>query len=229
MKTKDWVHKEYPKICDPNDFWGQIKRTVDGMPVSDYQINLIVEAIKSGLSLVKEESFLDLGCGNGALSQFFFEECNCFLGVDFSSYLIDVAKKNFEKRPNFSFIEYDAATYVKEEKNPKQFTKVLCYGAFPYLTENDAETVISSIYERFVNVKKVFLGNLPDLDRIDNFYYKDIKYQSDIKDNTSSIGIWRSKIEIIEMVRKFGWNPEIKFMPKEYYAANYRYDVILTR
>ena len=38
MEKKDYIHKEYPKTCDPNDFFGQVKRTVNGQPISEEEI-----------------------------------------------------------------------------------------------------------------------------------------------------------------------------------------------
>ena len=69
----DYFHKEYPKTLDPDDLWGQVRRTVNGKPVSDAQIALIVAAIRDGLQFSKEDVVLDLACGNGALSSYFFE------------------------------------------------------------------------------------------------------------------------------------------------------------
>ena len=48
-------------------------------------------------------------------------------------------------------------------------------------------------------------------------------------ENAAQIGIWRSESELRELVAKAGWKLEIATMPKEYYAAHYRFDAILTR
>ncbi len=93
--SADWIHKEYPKTCQPHDFWSQVKRTVNGVPVGEDQVALIERAITSGLQLKQNDYLLDLCCGNGALSTRIFQRCLGGLGVDFSEYLIDVAKNNF--------------------------------------------------------------------------------------------------------------------------------------
>ena len=90
---KDFIHKEFPKTCERDDFFGQIKRTVHGKPVSEEQLTLIVGAIKSALNFTPKDVFLDIGCGNGALSHYLFDSCSSFLGVDFSDYLIEIAKE----------------------------------------------------------------------------------------------------------------------------------------
>lgn len=50
-----------------NDFWGQVKRTVNGTPVSQRQIELTVAMIKLVLETNGKDRLLDPRCGNGAL------------------------------------------------------------------------------------------------------------------------------------------------------------------
>ena len=75
MKNKkDHLYKELPKKCDPKDFFGQVKRTVNGKPVSKKDIKLIVDAIKTNLLIEDEDHLFDIGCGNGALASLFFDD-----------------------------------------------------------------------------------------------------------------------------------------------------------
>ncbi len=46
-----WDYKEYPKTLPPDDLWGQVRRTVYGKPVSEDQIQMMVDAIVAGLEL----------------------------------------------------------------------------------------------------------------------------------------------------------------------------------
>jgi SAM-dependent methyltransferase len=97
-------YKEYPKTLAPDDFWGQVRRTVHGKPITENQIQLIVEAIKNGLDFQKNDCLLDIACGNGALSRRLFHDINEFLGVDNSEYLISVAIANFGAPPKIRFL-----------------------------------------------------------------------------------------------------------------------------
>ncbi len=228
MRKGDYMHKEYPKTCAPDDFWGQVKRTVKGKPVSQEQIDMIVSTIRSGLSLSHEDVLLDIGCGNGALSRYLLDDCSRFLGVDFSEYLVSVAKANFEDPPSFTFEESDAVSYVDREPEPTRFTKVLCYGCFPYLPLAGAEHVLRQISERFLNVKTLYLGNLPDKERAHLFYPKGTDFSCLLTDNTSPIGIWRSKEEMTELALASKWDVSFHTMPANFYAGHYRYDAIFT-
>ena len=229
MCQKDYIHTEYPKTCAPDDFWGQVKRTVNGRPVSQNQIDMIVDAIRTGLSLSHGDVLLDIGCGNGALSRYFFDDCSQLLGIDFSEYLILVAKANFEKPPFFVFQKSDAASYVNREPEPTRFSKALCYGCFAYLTFADAEHVLHRLSKRFLHVKTLYIGNLPDKERAHYFYVEESDICGLMDDNSSPLGIWRSKKEMAELAFATGWDVKFHIMPPDYYAAHYRYDAILLR
>ncbi|MCF8567764.1 class I SAM-dependent methyltransferase [Alicyclobacillus tolerans] len=223
-------YKEYPKTLAPDDFWGQVRRTVHGVPVSEGQISMIVNAIKTGLELDQGDVLLDLACGNGALSRYLFDSCGQFLGVDHSEYLIEVAKRNFEILPNFEFRVGEVSEYVRSGIDPTRFTKVLSYGSFPFFTADGARTVLQGLSDRFVNIRKVFIGNLPDKERAHLFYPLGTDYSSMLSDPVSQIGIWRSRDEMEDLALETGWK-DIRFqsMPQEFYAAHYRYDMILQR
>lgn len=225
----DYRHKEHPKKCATDDFWGQVSRTINGVPVSQENIDIIVNAIRDGLSFSSDDALLDIGCGNGALSQYFFDEVAYFHGIDFSEYLIKIAKSNFEKKPTHVFTEKDAVEYVETETDTDKYTKVLCYGAFTYFSFENAERLLSAIANRFTNVDRIFIGNLPDKDRAHLFYHAGKDYSNLLEDRESPIGIWRSKDEFSRLANKTGWDVEFFVMPEDFYSAHYRYDALLRR
>ena len=66
-------YDEYAKTRAPEDFWGQVRRTVQGVSVSEDQINLIVDTIRSSFDVKPDDTLLDIACGNGALSHLLFD------------------------------------------------------------------------------------------------------------------------------------------------------------
>lgn len=222
-------HDKYARTRDADDYWGQIRRTVQGKSVTEEQIEMIVSSITNYLELQPTDSLLDLACGNGALSHRLFNSCREYIGVDFSKYLISIAKTNFEHKPNYLFLENDIHSYIHTENHPERFTKVLCYGSFAYFSQEVAEETLEYLHNKFVNVERVFIGNLPDREKIDLFYTKTEPAIGELDDPCSQIGIWRTAEEFILLASKAGWNVNVKYMPSEYYASQYRYDALLSR
>jgi len=222
-------YKEYPKTLPADDLWGQVRRTVNGKPVGEDQIQLMVEAIKAGLELRPTDHCLDIACGNGALSSYLFDDCASLFGVDYSPYLIEVALGRFARPPEYDFLLSDAATYARTEADPARFDKALCYGSFSFLPEADAPEMLEQLNSRFSGISRVFIGNLPDKDRAHLFYPAGKDYSSELSDHDAQIGIWRSEQELRQLARATGWDLEVLNMPAAFYASHYRFDAILRR
>lgn len=222
-------YKEHPKTCEPDDFWGQVKRTVNGKPVSQEQIDMIVDAVVSGLALDSGDTLLDLCCGNGALSTLLFSRCRGGLGVDFSEALISTANRYFASPPEQTYILQDVVLFCENPPTPDKFTKVLCYGSFPFIEHERSESLLRLLKDNFTNAERVFIGNCPDKKQLSRFYGDQPVEHGMENDPASPIGIWRTEEEFVDMANRCGWQAEIHKMPENYYAAHYRYDVILSR
>lgn len=213
----------------PNDFWGQVRRHVFGRPVGEDQIELIIAAIHRALAPRPDDVLLDLACGNGALSHRLATRFAGLHGVDVSQGLIAVAATHFEAPPHRTFAVADVAEYVEQATDPQRFTTALCYGSFPYLTRHSAFRMLETLASRFTNVRTVFLGNLPDLDRVEQFYPGRDPADPDLVNPLAEIGIWRSPAEVMDLARVTGWHAAVSNMPAEFYAAHYRFDATLSR
>jgi cyclopropane fatty-acyl-phospholipid synthase-like methyltransferase len=221
-------YDEYARTRPLDDFWGQVLRTQQGVPVSEDQIERIVAALCAGLNFEPDDVLLDMACGNGALSQRLFGHCSSFLGIDLSPHLISVARTNFEKLPLFAFLETGAGDYVMAETKPEQFTKVLCYGSFQYFSENEALQVLRTLHEKFTGVRRCFIGNLPDRARAADFYQR-TPTGNELSDHQTAIGTWRTREEFEHLAQQAGWKVSFSTMPLEFYASYYRYDALLLR
>lgn len=233
MKKKDTearfsFYKTHPKNCAADDFWGQVKRTVNGRPVSEEQIDIIVKEVSAGLDMQNYDMLLDICCGNGALSSLFFDQCRGGLGVDFSEILIDIAQKNFMKLGH-DYLLADAFEFTRAPLQPERFTKILCYGSFAYLEAKSAKAILQNCYIKFPNALVFYIGNCPDKAHLHKFFRPENYVQGIEDDPASAIGIWRTKDEFASMAQAAGWSAEFKSMPEHFYASNYRYDVILRR
>jgi hypothetical protein len=225
--SNEYFYKEFPKTCVADDFWGQVRRTVNGKPVGEEQIAMIVDAVRAGLDLNATDCLLDLCCGNGALTTRIFAHCRGGLGVDFAGVLIEVAQVNFSRPGRDEYLLEDVEAFVNSSVDTERFTKGLCYGSFQYLPESKARAVLSGLRVRFPGISRMFIGNLPDRERISSFY-RDVGIPEGRTDDPGSpVGIWRTQSQFADLAHSTGWDAEFRQMPAAYYAAHYRFDAVL--
>jgi SAM-dependent methyltransferase len=236
MRLNDKLTRNYPANYDaharsvaPDAYWKQVRRTVNGQPIAEEQILLIINAVLTGLSLAPSDVVLDLACGNGALSSYLFDKCAGLVGIDISPYLIEIAQKNFARSPKYRFCAEDAASYLMHERDTSVFTKALIYGAFQYFSRNDALTVLKRLKERFSGVQKVFIGNLPNRQCADQFFGELSPTEAELNDHEARIGVWYRPEEFEELAQAAGWRALCSYMPAEFDASRYRFDVTLVR
>ena len=219
----------HARTCDPNDFLGQTKRTVGGVPVSEDQIHMIVHAIKHHLSLEPKDDLLEFACGNGSVSHHLFDHCKTYQGVDISEYLVSVAKKNFERAPHHVFDVSPAQAFLDQQKDPMRFNKAVCYAAFQYFPDADAKHMLVSLREQMPRVKTIFLGNMPDKEKQDAFYKNRQPSEQELNDPETAVGIWRKKSDIERIATQAGWKVIFCSMPEAFNGAYYRFDALLYR
>lgn len=224
-----YMFKHHPETCDPDDYWGQVKRTVNGKPVSPEQIGLIVDSITDGLQLGSDDVLLDLCCGNGALTSHLFARCAGGLGVDYSKFLIDVANSRFSRNASERYVLADALDFVQNGQDPGNFTKALCYGAFPYFGPDAARSMLRGLNLRFERVTHLYLGQLPDKSRIGRFFTDRDPLPGEADDPGSLLGLWRTPEELTALAEEAGWTAQPIHQPDRFFASHYRFDALLTR
>src|SRR5690554_1368115 len=227
--SADYLHKEYPKQFDRDAFWEQIKRTVNGKPVSDQDIRMIVDQIQSSLDLRSDERLLDLGCGNAALTSYLFGHVQQYFGVDFSDYLIGVAREFFSHAGKTHYYCDDAVAFTNAFEYPEKIDKVVIYGVISYLAAADVEHLVSTLSNRYTSCKRIFIGNIPHRSKAAVFFRRRNVEQYRLDDPESAIGIWWAPEEFIRIGNMFGYDVDILTMPESFYGAEYRFDVLLKR
>ena len=223
-----FLYDTFARKIGSEDLQKQIRRTVKGETIPQQQIDMILSAIREGLHLTDGDCLLELACGNGALSHSFAGSCKAYLGTDVSEYLIEVAKTNFEKLPNIRFEQNDALDCLRTLQDPEKYNKILCYAAFQYFPDQMIIALFETVRHKFPNMERMFIGNLPDLQRAHLYFNKDMPEHTVLKSNETPIGIWRTQDEFRTLCLAAGWDASFRRMPQTFYAADFRYDVELT-
>lgn len=219
----------HARTCAPDDFRGQIRRTVNGTPIAKAQIDMILAALRNGLQLQNHDNLLELACGNGSLSVELFDTCQGYQGTDISEYLISIAQQHFERQTSHIFHVQSGVEYVDLEPNPERFTRALCYAGFQYFSDADARHILATLHERFSKLERMFIGNMPDRARAHNFYTDRIPSEEDLNNHETALGVWRTQEAFFSIADAAGWQVTVSLMPADFYATHYRFDALLTR
>jgi SAM-dependent methyltransferase len=224
----EYMHKEFPKSVGRDEFWKQIKRTVNGKEVSEEDISNIVKQITNHILPNKEDHLLDLGCGNGALASNFFPSIGQYTGVDFSEYLLGVAQEFFNPE-NVEYVDDSAENFINNCESPQIYTKILIYGVMSYFGRKGLINILTKIKNDFVNSDCVFVGNIPNKLKAQEFYDNEGVTNFDVEDSKSAIGTWWDPEELIQICNDIGFKVELLYMPDSFYGSKYRFDILLTR
>ena len=101
------------------------------------------------------------------------------------------------------FFSSDAIEFAGSVDRPSIFTKCLCFAVLQYLAPERVTEVLRILWDRFTNVHRVVLGNLPNREKA-NLFFSDGYDESDLQRHQSQ-------------------------MPDDIFNAKYRFDAILTR
>lgn len=218
----------HARTCLPGDFLGQTKRTVHGVPLGEDQIGMIITQIRDLLALTCEDRLAEIACGNGFLSARLFPDLCGYHGSDISEYLIGVARKHFQREPDFRFSQQDGLGHVRDEPRPQDYTKLLSYAAAQYFSDDQLLALLRSVRRRFCLVSRVLLGNCPDRHKVEQFFRGKPPRAAELDDIGTALGRWRTPESLCAIAAAAGWNTRIAAMPPQFSGSNYRFDALLT-
>ncbi|MDR0207811.1 MAG: class I SAM-dependent methyltransferase [Pseudomonas putida] len=154
------------RVSQSDDLLYQVGKTVQGKPVSERQIGLIVEGIVARLELSADDAVADLGCGNGLLTNFIASEVRTMLGVERNSSLYEQACRHVS-HPNTSFLRGDVLCLSKAQL---PVNKAYCYELIQHLGYREAAAFISQLLAILPAGGKLLVGGIPDEQRKWDFY-----------------------------------------------------------
>ena len=100
-KLKDFW-QNYPIGLPETEFFKQVQRTIDGKPISSAQFESILLSIRSNLTLKRNDTLIDICCGNGIITKALANDCAIIDGIDYSEHLIKIASK-YNCSPNTKY------------------------------------------------------------------------------------------------------------------------------
>jgi len=196
--------------------------------VDSGQVELIVEHIRRTLRLVKSDYLLDLGCGNGLLTVRLTDFVSKALGLDFTEELLMYAREfNSSKNLDYRLVDLKTiADYALPVAN-----KFSMYEVVQHLEVDDLEAMIGVLGRRSSDAA-LFLGGIPDRERLRSFYDTEEKYSFYLereKAGAPHLGRWWLEEEVQEVGTRAGWLVQRIEQPASLYTSHYRFDALLTK
>jgi ubiquinone/menaquinone biosynthesis C-methylase UbiE len=96
------------------------------------------------LNLNPNSHVLDIGCGVGRWAEQIKDLVSAYVGTDFSSELIEIAKNRFSSHPNLEFFELSAEETTFSNL-VRTFDTVIIGGLFLYLNSKQIEKVLNNL------------------------------------------------------------------------------------
>lgn len=147
----------------------QVGRVVSGKSMEGEMMQKIAKRIAEQLELMKEDTLLDVCCGNGELTSLLLPYCKEIHGVDFSERLIEKART---EHPNITFHHASAEDFNIEKK----FDKVLLYFSFQYFEQTEqALKVINNLIAHTKPGGLILIGDIPDKRKFYSYYNSPVK------------------------------------------------------
>lgn len=109
-----------------------------------HEKNLIVPL----LNLTGEENVLEIGCGIGRFVPAIINNVSNYIGLDFSTQLIEIAKKSYSQFDNAHF-QVMSATDINQNTlfNKHPFNLIMTMGLMVYLNDDDCSVLVDKIIE----------------------------------------------------------------------------------
>ena len=171
------------------DEQSQVLRTSNKKPISEELWQLTLNEIESVLSIRPGEKVLDLCAGNGLIARQLASKGASVVAVDISDALL----RNFNDVPNIRVIHSDVRSVDFDECC---FDKVIIYAGIQYLDYREAVLLIRNIHRWLVPGGILFVGDIPDLDRLFRFFNTDDRqkiYFDNLLSGEAIVGHWYQK------------------------------------
>jgi SAM-dependent methyltransferase len=216
-----------PKTVGETEFHLQVGNTICGRPYADAEFGPIASGLCDLLDLKATDVLLDLCCGNGYLTARLAPHCRQIVGVDFSSVLLDVAKK-YHQPPNVIYQVGDVlALDLAATPAAEAVTKVLMNAALQHFRPRHFRTLLEGIRHCCPAAAIIVIACVPDSARKWAFYDtvpRRIRYLVQLVNGSSPMGSWWRRGFIEATCRELGLTCTLS-TSVDRPVARYRFDI----
>lgn len=214
MKSKDyweeyWNAYRLKQANSIDDLYFQVGKTVNKKPISPEAFRAMIGDIHQKLRLHKEDTVIDLCCGNGLVTYELSSSVKEIVAVDFAKHLVDTAMQ-LRSSPNIAYVQGDAIAVLREVLSSSRAAsiKILMHDALAYFEPRQLDGMLAAIHASGAGKAIAFFATgIPDGDRKWNFYNTPERKQRylDNQDKIANDGMgrWWSKQEIAETCARY--------------------------
>lgn len=209
----------------------QVGKTEMGAAVAASQVDAIAAVLIQRLELTPEDVLLDLGCGNGLLSQALAPSVAQVVGVDFSEPLLAEAMATCHQA-NVIYRKGNVAEMSPTLWLPHLPTKACCYEVVQHLDDDALRAMLLAVATGGDRDITVLIGGVPDLERQRAFYdtpERWVAYEKAREAGTDRMGRWWTRDELVGVAASSGFEAVTLQQPKGLYTSRYRFDALLRR
>ncbi|MCC9608442.1 methyltransferase domain-containing protein [Blastopirellula sp. JC732] len=223
----------YPNRFGDGNLLRQVGKTVKGVPISESQLQSLVQDVIGKLDLQKDDFLLDLCCGNGLLTKELAARCGGAVGVDFSKPMLESANE-VNSGSNIEYLLMDARNIESlTTRFGGRFTKVMMYEALAYFDEDDVANLLRSLKPLMSDDARILFASVLDSDlkwRFFNTWGRRWNYLVNIRmrGRDPGIGKWWVRRDLARICEKAGFDAQ--FIPQDaaLHTSHYRVDVVGT-
>lgn len=183
------------------------------------------------LKIDKNDTVLDVCCGNGILTQIVSEKTKNIVGVDQSNVLIKLANA----KNNKATVTYKIGSALDLEKTLQNmlFDKIYLQFSFQYFDKkNEGALVIAAMLAHLKPNGKIFIGDIPNFKKrfiYYNTFVKRIRWIKQYIFNTNPMGKFWKQTELAAICKKLQVKGTFLKQPKELPYSHYRFDYLIEK
>lgn len=237
-----WSEVEPLQSAQLEDALRQVGKTTMGVPIGVEHLALILKAIREALELSRQDHVVDLGCGNGLVSEGIASEVASVLGLDVSPRLVaDANRFRAHETLRFAVGDFTDPALLADWPGTEEVGPVWKWYAYEVIQHLSAEELglfLKTVASRVRSENsgpgeslRLFLGSIPDRARIRDFYDTPERwalYERNRAAGVEQIGTWWKQEDLQALAEASGFTCRILPQDPSLYTAHYRFHALLT-